>query len=148
MNDTTEVKTPQSLALQVFTDLGNGQVREAVHGFAEGFIYQDRGIGFECTEKDKLTEFFEKARELYPDSVLEAGPIVTSGDDVALEWTLQTSVAEPIPGGATRRAPVLVHGASIVFTENGRVTRWSDYYDGLGARRTALSSYFTEWVDL
>ena len=148
MNTATEVKTPQSVALQVLTDLGNGRVREAVHGFAEGFTYQDRGIGFECTEKDKLTKFFEKARELYPDSVLEAGPTVASGDGVALEWTVRTSVAEPFTGNLTRRVKVVINGVSVVRIEDGRVTRWSDYYDGLGARRTALSSYFTEWVEL
>jgi hypothetical protein len=136
------------MALQILTDLGNGRVREAVHGFAERFTYEDRGVGFECTEKDRLAEFFKKARELYPDSVLEAGPIVASGDDVALEWTMRTSVSEPLLGAFARRVRVVIHGASIVRTENGRVTRWSDYYDGLGARRTALSSYFTEWIEL
>ena len=38
-------------------------------------------------------------------------------------------------------------GASVVRTENGRITSWSDYYDGLISRRTALASYFIEWVE-
>ncbi len=148
MNYMTEVKTPQSLLLGIFAKLENGQVREAVSGFADRFTFADRGIGFECAVKEKLTEFFEKARELYPESVMELGKIVVGGDDVAVEWTLRTSVVEPFFGGQARTIPVIIHGASIVHTEDGRVTRWSDYYDGLGARRTALSSYFTEWIEL
>jgi len=34
-----------------------------------------------------------------------------------------------------------------VRTDNGKVTDWADYYDGLAVRRTALASYFTEWVE-
>jgi hypothetical protein len=32
-------------------------------------------------------------------------------------------------------------------TENGKVTDWADYYDGLTSRRTALAAHFTEWID-
>jgi hypothetical protein len=35
-----------------------------------------------------------------------------------------------------------------VQTDKGMITDWSDYYDGLVSRRTALASYFTEWVEL
>ena len=40
-----------------------------------------------------------------------------------------------------------LNGASMVRTKNGMITIWSDYYDGLISRRTALASYFTEWVE-
>lgn len=144
----TEITTPQSVVLGVLAELGSGRVHEAVNVFAEAFTFQDRGIGFQCTAKGRLVEFFEKARELYPDSLLEPGTMVSSGDDVTLEWTLRSSVSEPFFWGQIRTVPVLIHGVSVVRTENGRVTRWCDYYDGLGARRTALSSYFTEWVEV
>jgi ketosteroid isomerase-like protein len=70
-----------------------------------------------------------------------------SGDHAIIEWTLQTTVTEPFYGGLARKVPVSLHGASIVRTENGKITSWSDYYDGLVSRRTALTSYFTEWVE-
>jgi len=47
----------------------------------------------------------------------------------------------------SRKVTGSVHGVSIVRIENGKITRWSDYYDGLASRRTALASYFTEWVE-
>jgi hypothetical protein len=49
---------------------------------------------------------------------------------------------------STVRFPISLHGASIVCIDNGKITDWSDYYDGLTSRRTALASYFTEWVEL
>ena len=65
-----------------------------------------------------------------------------SGDHVIKQWTLHTVITEPFFGGL-----ISVHGASIVRTENGKVKDWSDYYDGLKSRRTALAAYFEEWVE-
>jgi hypothetical protein len=41
-----------------------------------------------------------------------------------------------------------LHGALIVRIENAEVRSWSDYYDGLKSRRTALAAQFEEWVEL
>ncbi len=51
-------------------------------------------------------------------------------------------------GDLSRKVRVSVQGASIVRTDNGKITDWADYYDGLVSRRTALASYFTDWVEL
>jgi hypothetical protein len=67
---------------------------------------------------------------------------------VITEWILKTAITEPFYGGLSRKVPVSLHGASIVRIDNGKITGWSDYYDGLTSRRTALASYFTEWVEL
>ena len=80
--------------------------------------------------------------------MLETNTIVLSGDHVMTEWTLQTILMEPLYAGFKWRVPVSLHGASIVHTANGRITDWAEYYDGLTARRTALASYFTEWIEL
>src|SRR6516225_9873766 len=40
-------------------------------------------------------------------------------------------------GGLSRKVPISLRGASIVQTENGKITGWTDYYDGLTSRRTA-----------
>ena len=75
-------------------------------------------------------------------------PRLVSGEHVFTEWTLKTTITEPFYGGLSRKVPVSLHGASIVRIDNGKITDWSDYYDGLTSRRTALASYFTEWVEL
>jgi hypothetical protein len=87
-------------------------------------------------------------RVRYPDSSLQTDTILVSGEHVITEWTLKTTITEPFYGGLSRKVPVSLHGASIVRIDNGKIIDWSDYYDGLTSRRTALASYFTEWVGL
>jgi hypothetical protein len=94
-----------------------------------------------------LAEYFRKARELYPDMLVQIDTIFVSGDRALTEWTLQTTLLEPLFGNWKQRVPISLHGASVVRIENGRIMSWSDYYDGLISRRTALASYFTEWVE-
>ena len=138
----------EGVVLTVLTDLKNGKIDEAIAGFAEEFRFKDHGIGLEFKDKERLAEFFHQTRELYPDSVLLTDTIFVSEDHVITEWTLQATLTEPFYGQLTRKVRVSLRGVSIVRTENGKITDWSDYYDGLTSRRTALASYFTEWIDL
>ena len=71
-----------------------------------------------------------------------------SGDYVFTQWMFQTVLTEPFFGGLSRKVPISMHGASIVRIENGKIKDWSDYYDGLKSRRTALAAHFEEWVEL
>jgi len=71
-----------------------------------------------------------------------------SGEHVITEWTLRFTLTEPFYGGLSRRVPIELHGVSIVQTTNGKITGWTDYYDGLTSRRTALAAHFEEWVEL
>jgi steroid delta-isomerase-like uncharacterized protein len=138
----------EEVVLSVLTHLKNGKIEDALAGFADEFNFKDHGIGLEFKEKERLAEFLHKTRELYPDSFLQTDAIFVSGDHVITEWTLQTTLIVPFYGGLTRRVRVSLRGVSIVRTENGKITDWSDYYDGLTSRRTALASYFTEWAEL
>ena len=136
------------VALAVLTHLKNGKIDEAIARFVEQLTFKDHGIGLEFTDTERLSAFFRKTRELNPDSCLETDTIFVSGDHVIMAWTLQTLVTESFYGGRFRKVHVSVHGASIVRTENGKITEWADYYDGLTARRTALAAHFKEWVEL
>jgi ketosteroid isomerase-like protein len=143
-----EIATQGEVVCTVLTHLENGKISDATACFAEKFEFKDRGIGLEFKDRERLEEFFQKCRELYPESSLRTDTILVSGDQVITEWTLETTLMEPFCGGLSRKVPVSLHGASIVRIDNGKITGWSDYYDGLTARRTALASYFTEWVEL
>jgi len=141
----------EELILSVLRDLRNGHVEDATSRFAGEFRFKDHGMKLEFKDEERLSEFFQKTRELYPDSVLHTDTILVSGNHVITEWTLRTILTEPTGPfylGFTWRFPVSLHGASIVRIENGRITDWTDYYDGLTSRRTALASYFTEWIEL
>jgi len=30
---------------------------------------------------------------------------------------------------------------------NGKISRWSDYYDQLNSRRYSVAAWFTEWIE-
>ena len=139
----------EGVALNVLERLRNGRIEDAIGCFAEEFSFKDHGVDLEFKNKECLAEFFRKARELYPDSLLQIDAIFVSGDRVIAEWTLQANVTEPgYYAGVSLTFPVSVHGVSIVLIDNGKVADWSDYYDKLTSRRAALASYFTEWVEL
>ena len=148
MRETLEATALEEVVLTVVTHLNNGRIGDATACFANEFKFNDNGIGLEFTDKERLAEFFRKTQELYPDSLLQTDTIFVSGDHVITEWTLQSMLTEPFIGGLSRKVPISLHGTSIVRTDNGKITDWSDYYDGLTSRRTALAAYFTEWVGL
>ena len=155
MHKTTEVgeipigmTAPEGVTLSALTHLKNGEIDDAVARFAEEFTFKDHGIGLEFKDKERLSEFFWKTRELYPDSFLETDTILVSGDHVIMEWTLKATLTEPFYGGLSRKLPISLHGVSIVRTENQKITYWADYYDGLTSRRNSLAAHFEEWVEL
>ena len=143
-----ETGTSEQVVLPVLTRLDNGNIDDAIARFAEEFTFKDRGIGLEFKDKGRLTEFFQKTWEYFPDSSLQVDSILMSLDHVVSEWTLHTSVTEPFYGALSRKVQILLHGVSVVRTKNGEITEWSDYYDGLTSRRTALAAYFTDWGEL
>ena len=142
-------ETLEGVVLTVLEHLRDGKIEDAIACFAEEFSFKDHGVDLEFKNKECLAEFFRKARELYPDSLLQIDAIFVCGDRVIAEWTLQANVTEPgYYAGVSLTFPVSVHGVSIVLIENGKVAGWSNYYDKLTSRRGALASYFTEWVEL
>ena len=141
------VAAPEGVALTVLAHLKDKEIDGAIARFAEEFAFKDYGIGLEFKDKKRLFEFFRKTQELYPKSFLETNAIFVSGDYVIMEWTLQTTLSEPFYGGVSRNVQVLVRGASVVRTENGKIVDWGEYYDGLTSRRTALAAHFEEWVE-
>lgn len=143
-----EVAASEGVVLTVLTDLKNGKIEDAIARFAVEFSFRDHGIGLEFRDKGRLAEFFYKTRELYPDSALLTETVFVSGDHVITEWILTNTLREPFYGQLSREVRVSLHGVSIVRAVNGKIADWRDYYDGLTSRRTALASYFTEWVEL
>jgi steroid delta-isomerase-like uncharacterized protein len=139
--------SPERVVSEVLRHLNQEQIEDATAGFAADFRYQDHGIGLEFREKERLTEFFRKARELYPDYFVRTDRTFVSGEHVITQWTLQVTINEPFYAGLTRRIPLSIAGASIVRIDNGKIAEWDDYYDGLTSRRTSLAAHFTEWIE-
>jgi steroid delta-isomerase-like uncharacterized protein len=142
-----EVAARDEGVLSALTHLKNGKIEDAVAGFAEEFCFNDQALGLEFTNKERLRDFLRKERELYPNSSFQVKKTLVAEDHVVAEWLLEYTIREPFYGNVLSDAPVSVRGVSIVQTRKGKITGWSDYYDGLISRRTALTSYFTDWIE-
>ena len=139
--------SPERVVSEVLRHLNQKEIEDATAYFDTDVRYQDHGIGLEFSNKERLTEFFRKTRELYPDYFVRTDQTFMSGEHVITQWTLQVVIKEPFYGGRSWKHLVSLPGASIVRVDNGKIADWADYYDGLTARRTALAAHFTEWID-
>jgi hypothetical protein len=146
--ETIPSENPNWALQTVLWAVRQGQIDDAVDQFSDQFTFNDYGLGLEFTDKGRLTDFFAKMRELYPDSLVLTDTMFRNGDHEITEWTLRATLTEPFLNGLQHRVPITLRGASIVRIEGGKITHWSDYYDGLRSRRTALTAFFTEWVEL
>ena len=113
--------SPQGVVSAVLRQINQGEIEDAVACFTTNFRYKDHGIGLEFTDKERLTEFFRKTREFYPDSFLQVDQTFVSGEHVITQWTLQVTIAEPFYTGLTRRIPISMAGVSVVRTGNGKI---------------------------
>ncbi len=135
----------QHILQSVLTALNNGRISEAVDQFDDRFAFHDHALGFEFTDKLRLSEFFQKSRGLFPDTVVEVTSMFECGDHVIAEWTL--TATETMSYWIQLQVPISVPGISIVGIENGRIAHWSDYDDEKTSRRVSLASLFTAWID-
>ena len=146
-NGLSRVGVPQRILQSVLEALNQGGILQAMDQFEDDLTFNDQALGLDFTDKGRLTEFFEKCREYFPDTVVEVNSVFECGDRVVAEWKLNAT--ETVPFGPTQlRKPISVRGTSIVQIQNGRVTRWSDYYDSVASRRFKVAAFFEEWVEL
>jgi ketosteroid isomerase-like protein len=143
----TELASRDEDVLNALTRLKNGKVEDAVADLAENLRFNHLGVGLEFTDRERLREFFEKERELYPGFSFRTKKTLVAEDHVIAEWLLEYTIKGPFYGNTLRDVPVSLHGVSVIRTSKGKITEWSDYYDGLTSRRTALTSCFTDWIE-
>jgi SnoaL-like domain len=127
-----EMAASEQVVLPVLTRLNHGNINDAITCFADEFTFKDRGIGLEFKNKGRLAEFFQKTREYFPDSSLQADSILVSFDRVVSEWTLHINVTEPFYGALSRRGSNLA-ARSVRRTDQRRgnyrmvrLLRWTD----------------------
>jgi steroid delta-isomerase-like uncharacterized protein len=130
-----------------FAALNEGKILEAVERFDDPFTFTDHALDLEFTDKSRLIEFFQKTRELFPDTVLEVNSTFECGDYLVAEWKLKATMQTAFYGVTRFRFPISVGGISIVHIENRRITRWSDYYDQNKSWRFSVAAIFKEWIE-
>jgi SnoaL-like domain len=74
--------SPQRIVSAVLRQLNQEQIEGAVACFTTDCRYKDHGIGLEFRDKERLSEFFRKPRELYPDYFLQADQTIVSAEHV------------------------------------------------------------------
>ena len=79
------IEALEGVVLTVLEHLRNGKIEDGIACFAEEFSFKDYGVDLEFKNKERLAEFFRKARELYPDSLLQTDAFFVSGDRVITE---------------------------------------------------------------
>jgi hypothetical protein len=144
----TTIAAPQQILQSALAALNQSRFSEAVKHFdLDGcFRFRDHALALEFMEKARLTEFFEKSRELFPDTTLEVISLFEDGEHAIAEWKLTATQTVPY-GSISYRFPIAVLGTTIVHVEKGKIVRWSDYYDQSSSRRDSLATFFTEWIE-
>jgi steroid delta-isomerase-like uncharacterized protein len=145
-DESTIVNTPQQILQSALDALREGNISEVLKQFADHFTFNDHILTLEFTAKPRLREFFEKSRELFPDSALEIVSIFEEGDHVIAQWRLSAMQRVPY-GSVSYRFPISLFGATIVHVENGQIVRWCDYYDQSSSQRMSLGFFFTESIE-
>lgn len=140
-----EEEAPRTVLQSVVTALNQGNISGAVDQFADDFTFTDHALNLEFKEKNRLIGFFQKSRELFPDSRVEVVSDFESGDVAIAEW--EVTATKTYSYGYKFRFPIRLHGSTIVEIKNGRVVRWSDYYDQNASQRVNLAAQFTEWKE-
>ena len=70
-DELTMTDTPRQILRSSLAALTEGRVSEAVEQFADRFTFNDHALRLEFTDKTGLTDFLQKSRELFPDTILE-----------------------------------------------------------------------------
>src|SRR5262249_14316052 len=136
VNPTTaliRVSAPTRTLQSVLGALNEGNISEAVDQFDDDFTFTDHALDLEFTTKARLIEFFQKSRELFPDTVVKVDSTLQCGDHAVAEWKLTAMQTVPGSGPTHFRLPISLRGTSIVRTENGRITFWSTQTDRGGS---------------
>ena len=146
LDDDSISDAPRLILQSALAALSEGRISETVEHFEEHFKFNDHALRLEFTEKTRLTEYFQKSRELFPDTTLEVVSVMESGDHAIAEWNLNATQTIPY-GSISCRFPVSLHGLTIARFKNGKIVEWSDFYDQSSSRRTSLAAFFTDWIE-
>jgi len=97
-------------------------------------IHEDIAQGFRGQGPGQIKDFMRAMLEGQPDLDWHLTTIVDADTHVAAEWTWTSTYTGDSPSGTVVRKRISGRGASVAVIENGRIKRFTDYYD--------VASYF------
>jgi hypothetical protein len=140
----SEMNGPRAILRSALGALSDGRISEVVEKFADRFTFNHHALALELKDKLRLTEFFEKSREVFPGRAFEIGSMFDSADRAIAEWRLSTTESVPL-GFISHRVPVSLQGSTIICVERRKIVQWSEYYDQSNLP-IKLAAFFTEWI--
>jgi ketosteroid isomerase-like protein len=120
--------SPQQVLQSALAALDEGRVSDVVDQFADRFTFNSHALRLELADKPRLTKFFKRFREVFPDTSLEIGSLLESGDHAIAEWQLSATENVPLVS-ISHRVPVSLHGSTVICVKDGKIVQWSEYYD-------------------
>ena len=147
-DELTITAAPQQILQSALAAFNQGRFSEVVKHFDRDgcFKFSDHALAIDFMEKARVTEFFEKSRELFPDTTLEVISFFEDGEHAIAEWKL-TATQTAQYGSISYRFPISLPGTTVVHVEKGKIVRWSDYYDQSTSQRMSLGAFFTDWIE-
>jgi steroid delta-isomerase-like uncharacterized protein len=98
--------------------------------------HEDIAAGFRGQGPAQIKGFMRDMLKQQPDLNWQLTTVIESGPIVAAEWTWTSTYTGDSPGGPVKAKRISGRGASVAVIEQGRIKRFTDYYD--------LGSYFPQ----
>jgi steroid delta-isomerase-like uncharacterized protein len=92
-------------------------------------VHEDLAQGFAGHGAGEIKDFMAAIITQEPDFTWQLTNIVTTGAWVSAEWTWTATHTGDSPNGPVVGQRISGRGASIVEVANGRIKRFTDYYD-------------------
>ena len=92
-------------------------------------VHEDVAQGVHAQGLAEIKKFMREEIEGEPDIEWHLTTVVDAGPVISAEWTWTGTYTGEGPTGHVKAQRISGRGASIVVTENGRIKRFTDYYD-------------------
>ena len=92
-------------------------------------VHEDIAIGFKGTGPAEVKGFMRDLLKAEPDYHWTLTNVVEQGSTLAAEWTWTSTYTGDSPLGAVKNFHTTGRGISFVQFENGKIKRFTDYYD-------------------
>jgi steroid delta-isomerase-like uncharacterized protein len=92
-------------------------------------VHEDVAQGVHAQGLAEIKKFMQEEIEGEPDVEWRLATVVDAGPVVSAEWTWTGTYTGEGPTGQVKAQRISGRGASVIVTENGRIKRFTDYYD-------------------
>jgi steroid delta-isomerase-like uncharacterized protein len=92
-------------------------------------VHEDVAQGVHAQGLAEIKKFMQEEIEGEPDVEWRLTTVVDAGPVVSAEWTWTGTYTGEGPTGQVKAQRISGRGASVIVTENGRIKRFTDYYD-------------------